>query len=115
MEDSEDRLQQLKVRLTLDNVSLRQEEQEDLQNLLTRATNPINASTAKALEDMDKGGKLLLKMTKSVQKLTSKAQVIEEKYANDLSLLSQLLAAIAEKQPVGTVKALLGQLEEQSK
>jgi len=99
------------VRLTLDNVSLKPGEQEDLQSLLDRATNPISASTLKALEDMDRGGKLLVKMANTVQKLTSKSQEIEQKYENDLSLLSQLLAAIAEKQPVNKVKALLGRLE----
>lgn len=106
-----DTLQELKVRLTLDNVSLKPGEQEDLQSLLDRATNPVSASTLKALEDMDRGGKLLVKMTNTVQKLTSKSQEIEQKYENDLSLLSQLLAAIAEKQPVNQVKALLGRLE----
>jgi len=106
-----DTLQELKVRLTLDNVSLKPGEQEDLQSLLDRATNPISASTLKALEDMDRGGKLLVKMANTVQKLTSKSQEIEQKYENDLSLLSQLLAAIAEKQPVNKVKALLGRLE----
>lgn len=99
------------MRLTLDNVSLKPGEQEDLQSLLDRATNPISASTLKALEDMDRGGKLLVKMANTVQKLTSKSQEIEQKYENDLSLLSQLLAAIAEKQPVNKVKALLGRLE----
>ena len=99
------------MRLTLDNVSLKKEEEEDLQDLLDKAANPINASTAKALEDMDKGGKLLVKMTKTVEKLTTRADHFEERYEKDLSLLSQLLAAIAKRQPVSEVKALLKQLE----
>ena len=111
MDNSTDKLQDLKVRLALDNVSLKEGEKEELQYLLDRAENPVNASTVKALEDMDQGGKLLVKMTKTVQKLTSRIETFEEKYATDLSLLSQLLAAIAKKQPACDVKALLEQLE----
>lgn len=111
LDRSENSLEELKVRLTLDNVSLKKEEAEDLQCLLDKAANPIDASTAKALEDMDKGGKLLVKMTKMVEKLNTHADSFEERYAKDLSLLSQLLAAIAKRQPVSEVKALLKQLE----
>lgn len=95
----------------LDHVSLLSTEQEELQALLDKATNPLNASTEKALQDMDRGGKLLVHLTKSAQSISMNMSQFETRYHQDLALLMQIIAGIERKAPAEEVKEMLERLE----